>query len=652
MDTLIFLIFFVVASSTANQSKMPEYSYPGVYVEEIPNLPPSIQSVGTSIPAFIGYTEKASNGIEDLTNIPTRINSFSEYERLFGYPFPEGNSLSVTFTDPVTCTATVEESKRAAYLMSYSLMIYFANGGGPCRIISIGSYRADNAVLKADLQNGLIAAAGIDEITLLVFPDAVNLGTASEYYALHAIALQQCADLHDRFAIMDVYHSKSNGSTWANDISDLRSFLPADTNLLKYGAAYFPLVYASLLFYYREQGSSGTDDEANIQISGIRGCETLESLRRQSKLPEYALAKAALKKIPMLLPASSAVAGVYVEVDQSRGVWKAPANVQIVQVLSPQYKLTQQQQDPLNIDAQTGKSVNVIRSFPGRGTAIIWGARTLAGNDNEWRYIPVRRFFNMVEESVRKGSLPFVFEPNDSGTWIRIKTMIENFLTQIWRAGALSGTTTGQAFFVKVGLNETMTQQDILEGRLIIEIGMAVVRPAEFIIIRIVHKMLREANAFHVMLKEISLALRDTKDSNKKRKTPFQWLVLFDGTPDALKVEAARQIAEKLGKELVRIDLSQVVSKYIGETEKNLKRIFDLAEEKEWILFFDEADSLFGKRTDIKDAHDKYANQEIAYLLQRMEEFKGLAILASNRKKDMDEAFLRRLRYVLKFPLT
>ena len=114
---------------------------------------------------------------------------------------------------------------------------------------------------------------------------------------------------------------------------------------------------------------------------------------------------------------------------------------------------------------------------------------------------------------------------------------------------------------------------------------------------------------------------------------------------------AAEAIANAVGMPLFRIDLSQVVNKYIGETEKNLRTLFDAADAADVILFFDEADALFGKRTEVKDAHDRYANLEISYLLERMERFKGLAILATNRKKDLDEAFLRRLRYVIDFPL-
>jgi hypothetical protein len=127
--------------------------------------------------------------------------------------------------------------------------------------------------------------------------------------------------------------------------------------------------------------------------------------------------------------------------------------------------------------------------------------------------------------------------------------------------------------------------------------------------------------------------------------------LLFAGPPGTGKTMAAEAIAATLGLPLYRIDLSQVVNKYIGETEKNLRRLFDAADSADAILFFDEADSLFGKRTEVKDAHDRYANLEVSYLLERMERFKGIAILATNRKKDLDEAFLRRLRFVVQFPL-
>lgn len=189
-------------------------------------------------------------------------------------------------------------------------------------------------------------------------------------------------------------------------------------------------------------------------------------------------------------PPSGAIAGVYAMVDRTRGVWKAPANLSLASVIGPTVKLDNREQEDLNVH-DTGKSINAIRAFTGKGT-LIWGARTLAGNDNEWRYVPVRRFFIMVEESVKKASGPFVFEPNDANTWLKVKVMIENFLTLQWRAGALQGAKPEQAFFVNVGLGTTMNAVDILEGRMIVEIGMAVVRPAEFIILRFSHKMMEQ----------------------------------------------------------------------------------------------------------------------------------------------------------------
>ena len=189
-----------------------------------------------------------------------------------------------------------------------------------------------------------------------------------------------------------------------------------------------------------------------------------------------------------ILPPSGAIAGVYAATDRERGVWKAPANTSLNAVIAPAVNISHEQQGEFNVDVNAGKSINIIRPFRGKGT-LVWGARTLAGNDNEWRYISVRRFFNFVEESTKKATEQFVFEPNDANTWVKVQGMIENFLTTLWRQGALQGIKPEHAFYVAVGLGKTMTPLDILEGRMIIEIGMAAVRPAEFIILRFSHKM-------------------------------------------------------------------------------------------------------------------------------------------------------------------
>ncbi|MEO9805873.1 MAG: phage tail sheath C-terminal domain-containing protein [Reichenbachiella sp.] len=216
------------------------------------------------------------------------------------------------------------------------------------------------------------------------------------------------------------------------------------------------------------------------------GSVTLDS-KKTSDTALYNEIKAEINKLRITLPPSGAIAGVYARVDSNRGVWKAPANVSLNNVVKPSIKISHLDQENLNVHT-TGKSINAIRSFTGKGV-MVWGARTLAGNDNEWRYIPVRRLFNMVEESVKKATEFVVFEPNDANTWVRTKAMIENYLTGLWRAGALAGAKPDQAFFVNVGLGTTMTPQDILEGRMNIEIGMAAVRPAEFIILKFSHKL-------------------------------------------------------------------------------------------------------------------------------------------------------------------
>ena len=218
---------------------------------------------------------------------------------------------------------------------------------------------------------------------------------------------------------------------------------------------------------------------------------TYESTYEQAVVAVFPLLKTIIdqaKNAVTAMPPSGAIAGVYASVDAARGVHKAPANVSLNSVIGVTDLISHEDQQDLNVDVVAGKSINAIRPFTGKGI-LVWGARTLAGNDNEWRYVSVRRFFNMVEESSKKGTERFVFEPNDANTWTKVKTMIENFLINQWRAGALAGSTPDKAFFVKVGLGQTMTPQDVLEGLMIVEIGMAAVRPAEFIILRFSHKL-------------------------------------------------------------------------------------------------------------------------------------------------------------------
>lgn len=517
------------------------FKTPGVYIREIPLFPPSTAEVETAIPAFIGYTEKATiNGL-DLTMKPTRIASLLEYETMFGTAQKE-NAISVTVTDILdgsslvsrSINAVSNEAQRSRCKMYYSLQMFFSNGGGPCYVVSTDTYAdiatdtayADTDIDFAKLSEGLAEVAKFDEPTLLVFPDSTAL-INSNYNALMGEALSQCADLQDRFAVIDVKPVKTGTNVINDSMDDFRNaqLMESGVEKLKYGAAYFPFIETALTYRYDPadvsivyktiSGNTATvltdanSATKNISLSNILNPQAnLDAairdglnLKKKSALssppspPEvagntalYNLIKSELAKITVELPPSGAVAGIYASVDSSRGVWKAPANVSLSYVNAAAIKISHNDQMNMNVDATSGKSINAIRFFTGKGV-LIWGARTLAGNDNEWRYIQVRRFFNFAEESIKKGTEWVVFEPNDANTWIRVKAMIENFLTKQWRAGALAGAKPEQAFFVNVGLGTTMTALDILEGRMNVEIGMAVVRPAEFIILKFSHKL-------------------------------------------------------------------------------------------------------------------------------------------------------------------
>lgn len=476
------------------------YKTPGVYIEEIPKFPPSVAPVETAIPAFIGYTQIAEDLVPgDLTLKPTRIASLVEYEKYFGFAQPEEN-INVTITEvqdgsgntlSIKAIAEVADADRSRHLMYYALQNFFANGGGPCYIVSVGGYKATfgSALVESELEDGLDELAKADEPTLIVFPEAQNL-SIGDYNTLHTAALLQCETLKDRFVIMDLHGGAVSLNTPPPPPSNalltaVGNFRTSGigTNNLKYGAVYGPNIETT--FDYTIDETVTNVDYVLVPNPAVPAFLNTLATTNNAR---YALAQAAVRDLPLKMPPSAAMAGIYAATDNSRGVWKAPANVSVNAVLKPTFEFTNVEQDVMNVDPTAGKSVNAIRAFPGKGT-LVWGARTLAGNDNEWRYVNVRRLFNFVEESVKKATEQFVFEPNDANTWVRVQAMIENFLNTLWRQGALQGVKPEHAFYVAVGLGKTMTPLDILEGRMIVEIGMAAVRPAEFIILRFSHKM-------------------------------------------------------------------------------------------------------------------------------------------------------------------
>jgi Bacteriophage tail sheath protein len=184
-----------------------------------------------------------------------------------------------------------------------------------------------------------------------------------------------------------------------------------------------------------------------------------------------------LSNQPITIPPGGHIAGIYTRVDNSQGVYKSPANEVIEGVLAPELNLLQQQQEIL-----TTKMINPICQFPGRGI-VVWGARTCS-SDPGWKYINIRRLITYLEESIKESILWVVFEPNSAMLWSKVNQSISGFLNKIWRNGGLQGSKPEEAFFVKCD-NEIMTPEDINSGRFILEIGVAPVRPAEFIIFRI-----------------------------------------------------------------------------------------------------------------------------------------------------------------------
>lgn len=472
---------------------MSNYRSPGVYVEEVSLLPPSVAEVESAVPAFVGYTEKATNlMVDDLFKVPTPINSLGDFVQFFGGPEPENPAnividvdelMTGTTTTGFNVTITLDRPNMSKHILYHAIKHFYANGGGKCYIVSVGKFA--DPIAKGDIDEGLALVGNEDTPTMIVVPEAIHLSQA-EFDSNNQAMITQASDMKDRFAIIDTYTTtvpKTSASVKADKETAIEK-IPVEGHIRRFGAVYYPhlqTVYnygfdfdAVTLGTHTVNGAApAANDQSGVPLSTLKN--TASAM--------YNTIKAEYGKYTIVLPPSAAMAGIYSRVDRDRGVWKAPANVSIVDVIKPLVSIARSEQDDLNINSDTGKSVNAILSVPGFGT-VVMGARTLDGNDNEWKYINVRRFFSVVEESIKKSSTWSIFEPNTASTWVKVKAMIENYLYLQWRDGALAGATPEEAYEVRVGLGSTMNSVDILEGRMIVEIGMAVARPAEFIVLR------------------------------------------------------------------------------------------------------------------------------------------------------------------------
>ncbi len=304
---------------------------------------------------------------------------------------------------------------------------FFANGGKRCYVVRVASASNGDILGTGSTVNdrkGLRSLEEIDEVSILCIPGVTDA-------TVQLAMISHCENMGDRFAIFD----PAVGET-LDAIKSRKEGLVSDKGI---GALYYPWIKTAV-----EQ----KNDEGKV---------TLEK---------------------MLIPPSGAVAGIYAKSDSERGVHKAPANEVVQGVTELERTITKADQDILN-----PLNINCIRAFQGRGIRV-WGARTIAPTGSEWKYVNVRRLFLFLEESIDESTQWVVFEPNNEQLWARVAQTINNFLLGVWKSGALMGKSPDEAFFVKCD-RTTMTQDDIDNGRLIVVIGVAPTKPAEFVIFRI-----------------------------------------------------------------------------------------------------------------------------------------------------------------------
>jgi phage tail sheath protein FI len=483
---------------------------PGVYIEEKSAFSSSVVPVSTAVPAFIGYTQRATRGNKPLTNVPTRVTSLAEFEEMFG----GAPKTKFTIEAEANVGYTLSADQATRYLLHSCLRHFYSNGGGDCYVVSIGNY--GNGIKAIDFNDpangkGLVTLLKFMEPTLLVIPEAVLL-EESDCSALQQAMLLHCGyTMKNRFAILDVFNGDKERTFDDEDV--INKFREGvGSNFLQWGAAYYPFLKTTVVQATDVDFTNISNKDGLIEIltkevvDGVAADLIRESraelvkaeiakIATASNAVEILLLSDTLKVISLtfksilsdmreilnVLPPSAAMAGVYAMVDNSINIAKSPANVSVGNVISPVVNITNEAQEELNLPLN-GKAVNAIRAFTGKGT-IVWGARTLDGNSQDWRYISVRRTMTFLEQSIKIASERYVFEPNTATTWISIKATIENFLNNQWQGGLLAGSTPTDAFSVEIGLGSTMTANDILDGMLKLTVKVAIVRPAEFIVI-------------------------------------------------------------------------------------------------------------------------------------------------------------------------
>lgn len=512
------------------------YATPGVYIDELNGFPNSVVPVATAVPAFIGYTPQAEYQGKSYYNKPQKITSFAEFQAIYMLPDPPPPADPARQYNPEyylvpqkTAPTTGEylsiggqyysilPDPNTIYYLYNSVRLFYENGGCDAYIVAIGTYGSPSKkpltdptaqvvnpnVALADLQRGLSLLKKEVEPTMYICPEATLLSVDDNTTLMESMLLQ-AEEMQTAVCIFDIIGGANpDPILYTNDIETFRN--STGSNGLKYGVSYYPFIGTTIM------------QPTDIDFTNLFGGDVkqLAAIVNPSSAPNPTAAKildmienppanpmtnsqlqaALVVASPLygqivnhvlstanMLPPSGAMAGVYTVNDNENGVWNTPANTSIVGAVKLPIRLTDSDQENMNIDPVSGKSINAIRFFNGQGI-LIWGGRTLDGNSQDWRYISVRRTLTFLEQSIKMAARAYVFSPNDANTWAALNSMISSFLTEIWKEGGLQGATAEASFKVSVGLGSTMTAEDLLNGYMRITVQVAVVHPAEFIVI-------------------------------------------------------------------------------------------------------------------------------------------------------------------------
>jgi uncharacterized protein len=513
---------------------------PGVYIDELNAFPNSVVAVATAVPAFIGYTPQALYEGKSYTNVPQKVTSFAEFQAIYCFPDPQAPAPPTKQYSPEYYLVkqkaqptkgdyllidgsfySLVPDPNTIYFLYNSIRLFYENGGADAYIVSVGSYgppsknpanpgdQIVNAnVQLSDLMNGLALLKNEQEPTMYICPEATLLTPANNGTLMQEMLLQ-CTEMQTAISIFDIIGGKDpDPIMYTNDITAFRN--STGSLGLNYGTAYYPFIgttimqnqdidYTNLFGGDTKQlaplltVNGSTDPIVATILANINDpSSTLTVTQNSNALINASKTYTTIIKHVLtdanILPPSGAMAGVMTNIDNEQGVWEAPANVSIVGAAYLPIRLSESQQANLNVDAVSGKSVNAIRFFNGLGI-LVWGARTLDGNSLDWKYLPVRRTMTMLEQSCKVAAHAYVFQPNDKNTWEAVKSMISSFLTTIWQEGGLQGASASDAFSVECGLGTTMTSEDLLLGFMKVTVKVAIVHPAEFIILTFQQQM-------------------------------------------------------------------------------------------------------------------------------------------------------------------